>query len=83
MRNHVAAPYATKDLSRLAEVLQKLDTLNPAPRSWAHWSSFCAKGSDAAKRGNRSAVVIACTNCHQTYRRTYNIRFRTRSVPAP
>ena len=83
MREQVAAPYASGDLPRLAEVLGELDTFNPAPRKWAHWSSFCAKGSDAASQGNRRAAVIACANCHKIYRRTYNIRYRTRPVPTP
>ena len=83
MRERVAAPYATGDFRRLAEVLNALDSLNPAPRKWTHWRTFCSKGSEAAAGGNRRAVVIACTNCHKTYRRTYNIRYRTRPVPAP
>ncbi len=81
MRGRVAAPLAKRDWTRLAESLDRLPALNPQPGGWKHWERLAIEGARAARDGNDTKALRACTGCHDLYRTQYNELFRARPLP--
>jgi hypothetical protein len=81
MRTHLAVAYAQGDFVKLATALDKVVELNPRPNKWGNWNGIARKGAAAARKRDKRAALLSCTNCHRVYRRTYNLRYRERTVP--
>jgi hypothetical protein len=80
MRNHAAAPLATKDADALAKGFEQIALFNPKPKDWQNWNKIAKEGAEAARGKEWRSARSACGRCHRAYRGAYVLHYRQRAL---
>jgi len=83
MEKNMQEPFDSKDLTKLAEALEKAAEFAPDPK-WNEgatgWSKIAKDGVAAAKAGNFETVQQTCKSCHKAWRSRYKKEHRTKPI---
>ena len=79
MAANLARPMKEQDLAALNRSLS-LVAAN-APAELAGWAAVAERGARAAAEGDVERVRQCCSDCHETYRKDYRERLRSRPFP--
>jgi cytochrome c556 len=79
MRETIALPLATNNLSDLADGLERTARLSP-DMAWESWRTIASQGAAAARKGDINRARAACKACHDTWREAYKAKFRKRPI---
>lgn len=79
MAANLARPMKAQDLDVLNRSLALV--AGNAPSELAGWAAIAERGARAAAEGDVERVRQCCSDCHETYRKDYRERFRSRPFP--
>ena len=79
MAANLARPMKTQDVEALNGALSLV--ASNAPSELPGWAAIADRGARAAAAGDVERVRQCCSDCHDTYRKDYRERFRSRPFP--
>jgi len=85
MDKNVQAALEAGKLDELAKLLGEKVPKAVPDKKWNDgdqgWSKLAKEGADAAKAGDKKAVMATCKSCHKAWREKYKDAFRTKPLP--